>query len=82
MVTSQNTKWTIPFLLNQYVLGNPPECFFLFDSLHPSQQFFSYVGKGSRGGGGGGEYQEFQAPQKNIWIFSNPKKFPNSVQRP
>ena len=28
------------------------------------------------------KYQEFQAPQKNIWNFSNPKKYPNSVPWP
>ena len=47
-------------------------------------------GKGSapRGGGGGGgpihpkKYQEFQAPPKNIWNFSNPKKYPHSVPWP
>ena len=26
------------------------------------------------------KYQEFQAPQTNIWNFSNPKKYPNSVR--
>ena len=28
------------------------------------------------------KYQEFQAPQKNIWNFSNPQKYPNSVPWP
>ena len=28
------------------------------------------------------KYQEFQTPQKNIWNFSNPKKYPNSVPWP
>ena len=28
------------------------------------------------------KYQEFQAPQKNIWNFNNPNNIPNSVPWP
>ena len=28
------------------------------------------------------KYQKFQAPQKNIWNFYNPKKYPDSVYLP
>ena len=38
--------------------------------------FFSYAGLGPASTVHPKKYQQFQAPQKNIWNFGNPKRYP------
>ena len=60
----------------------------LFDPLGTPQGgggtliFSAYVGSDPASTIHPKKYQEFQAPQKNIWNLSNPKKYPNSVLWP
>ena len=52
-------------------------------TLTPTTLFFPpYVGSDPACTVHPQKYQEFQTPKKNIWNFSNPKKYPNSVPWP
>ena len=44
--------------------------------------FSAYVGSDPASTVHPKKYQKFEALQKNIWIFCNPKKYPDSVYLP
>ena len=78
---------SILFICNQSVFVQLQKCFFFsrrgaFKPRGGTLIFSAYVGSDPASTVHPKKYQKFQAPQKNIWNFCNPKKYPDSVYLP